>query len=181
VQALIQKAELSAESTFEGEGIAMKHAFAMLVAAVLAGGPWMGFLTAQAQEFRPLIYGCQCGPETAEGPFIRISARPEIVALIKSWDKRIRLLTSQDAPLQTFQGLQKDEIAAWGAELGEQIKALSKLLGIKDESLRVIGTGNAIFTGMENPPKLFITWSGDASNVKGAVRIEVSPEAAHHR
>ena len=106
-------------------------------------------------------------------PAIKIEVDKKIIDLVKSWDNRIWLFTSKDNPLKSFDGLQQKDIAAWGAELMEQVKAFYKVLAITEEGVRIIGTGNPIFFGMKNPPRLFITWSEHEFQLHGAIRIEL--------
>jgi hypothetical protein len=130
----------------------------------------------KAQGLQLLVYGCQCGPEKGTSPAIQIEVDSKLLEVVKSWDKTIWLFTSKDSPLKSLDGLQKKDIAMWGAELFKQVEAFYKALGIKDEGtegLRVIGTGNRIFSGMKDPPRLFITWSGHESELPGAIRIEL--------
>lgn len=84
-------------------------------------------------------------------PTIQIEVDRKVMDVVKSWDKRICLFTSKDNPLKSFDGLQQKEIAAWGAELMEQVQAFYKVIAITDKRVRIIGTGNPIFSGMKNP------------------------------
>jgi len=106
-------------------------------------------------------------------PTIQIEVDKKIMDLVKSWDKRIWLFTSKDNPLKSFDSLQQKDIAAWGAELMEQVQAFYKVVAITEEGVRIIGTGNPIFSGMKNPPRLFITWSEHESQLHGAIRIKL--------
>ena len=76
-------------------------------------------------------------------------------------------------PLKTLIGLKKEEVSCFGAENIANVLSFLDAAGIKyeDKGVRIMGTGNAIFSGMENPPKLFITWSKFAPELDGAVRI----------
>jgi hypothetical protein len=132
----------------------------------------ISFSNAHSQQLA--IYGCQCGPEKGTSPAIQIEADSLVLETIKSWDKRIWFFTSKTTPLKSLKDLKNDQIAAWGAELYEQVKQFYKAIGIPDtvSSVAILGTGNPIFSGMENPPQLFITWSGHESQLNGSIRIE---------
>jgi hypothetical protein len=106
-------------------------------------------------------------------PTIQIEVDRKVMEVVKSWDKRICLFTSKDNPLKSFDGLQQKDIAAWGAELMEQVQAFYKVIAITDKRVRIIGTGNPIFSGMKNPPRLFITWLDYESELPGAITIEL--------
>ena len=127
-----------------------------------------------AQTLKPLVHGSQSGPEKGTSLFISIEVKDKVLDLVKTWDKRIWFFTSKDNPLKSFNNLQAKDIAIWGAELMKQTQDLYKVLGITDTtSVRLIGTGNPIFSGMENPPRLFITWSSHESQLNGSIRIEL--------
>ncbi|MBC8484852.1 MAG: hypothetical protein H8D45_02275 [Bacteroidetes bacterium] len=130
----------------------------------------------KAQTLKPLVYGSQSGPEKGTSPFVQIEVDTNVYNVVNSWDKKIWLFTSKDNPLKSFEGLQQKDIAAWGLELMQRVQNLYKALGIKETGVNLIGTGNPIFSGMENPPRLFITWSGQESNLPGAIRIELKEE-----
>ncbi len=131
------------------------------------------FVNVHSQQLA--IYGCQCGPEKATSPAVQIKADSVVLGTIQSWDKRIWFFTSKKEPLKSLKGLTHDQIAVWGAELYDQVKQFYKAIGIPDtvSSVSILGTGNPIFSGMENPPRLFITWSGHESQLEGAIRVEL--------
>lgn len=109
-------------------------------------------------------------------PVQHIEVEKKVMDVVKTWDKDIRMFTSKAKPLRSFRDLRQRDIAAWGAELMPNVNQLYKALSITEEGVRIIGTGNAIFAGMDNSPRLFITWSKFEPDLKGAVRIELKEE-----
>lgn len=126
-----------------------------------------------AQTPQPLINGSQGGQDKGTSPAIQVEVDSKVLNVVKSWDKRIWLFTSKETPVRSFDSLQQKDIAAWGAELMKQVQALYGAIGITDKGVRIIGTGNPIFSGMENPPRLFITWSSNEPELPGAIKIEL--------
>jgi len=126
-------------------------------------------------QFIPIIEGHPHGPETGSTETVKVGVSKDVLDLIKTWDKRIWFFTSKENPIKSLDGLKKDDIlACWGAELIGRVFNFLDAAGIKykDKSMRIIGTGNPIFSGMENPPLLFTTWSGYEPALKGAIRVE---------
>jgi len=114
---------------------------------------------------------CAYGKEKGSS-VVRIEVDKKVLDLINSWDKKICFFTSKDSPLRSLEALKKEDIAAWGMELFKNVEDLYKVLGIEGGGVKIIGTGNPIFSGMKNPPRLFITWSDFEPDLKGSVRVE---------
>jgi len=104
---------------------------------------------------------------------IQIEVDKRIFDIVNAWDKDIRLYTSKSNPLRSLEALHHQDIAAWGAELMPQVKELCTAIGETEQGVRIIGLGNPIFSGMQNPPRLFITWASNESDLKGAVKVEL--------
>jgi len=104
---------------------------------------------------------------------IEIKADKKILELLNTWDKDIWFFTSEKNPIETLDNLKKEDFACWGAELIQNVLAFLDAAGVKyeDKGIYILGTGNPIFSGMENPPKLFITWSKYAEHLDGSVRV----------
>lgn len=105
---------------------------------------------------------------------VKVKANKKVIKLIKTWDKNIWFFTSKDNPIRSLDNLKNNEIACWGAEHWNRYFAFLDAAGIKyeEKSLNILGTGNPIFSGMSNPPRLYFTWSNYASHLKGAVKVE---------
>jgi len=116
------------------------------------------------------------GPTVPSIPTVKVVAKKSVVDEISRWDKRIWFFTSKSAPVRTLDGLTPDDIAGWGLEICAHIAKFRELAtGVKGvQGVHMIGTGNAIFT-RANPPRIFITWSGQEKNLTGAARIEFVP------
>jgi hypothetical protein len=112
-------------------------------------------------------------PKSAGASTQSIVVDKRVLDVVNAWDKDIRMFTSKANPLQSFQNLRQRDIAAWGAELMLNVNQLYAALSITEDGVRIIGTGNAIFDGMDNAPRLFITWSKFEADLKGAIRIEL--------
>lgn len=109
-------------------------------------------------------------PDAVEDPVdLKVSAA--VFDLVSSWEADIWFFTSAADPITTLDDLKADECACWGIELFEKMKALYQAAGIEGEGVRLIGTGNNIFTGMEKPPRLFVTWASQVKNLQGCVRL----------
>jgi len=120
------------------------------------------------------VTGWAQGKEVKESTeIVKVKAKKKVLALIKTWDEKIWFFTSKENPIKSLNGLKKDEIACWGAEHIERVFDFLDAVGIKyeDKAMRVIGTGNPIFSGMKNPPRLFITWSDYAQHLKGGIKV----------
>lgn len=128
-------------------------------------------ITFKANEYAD---GTKIAPPKSEGASTQsIGVDKKVLDVVDAWDKDIRMFTSKANPLQSFQNLRQRDIAAWGAELMPNVNQLYAALSITEEGVRIIGTGNAIFDGMDNAPRLFITWSKFEADLKGAIRIEL--------
>lgn len=111
------------------------------------------------------------GSESAAKNQLEVKAGKKVVDLVKTWDESIWFFTSKENPIQSLD-LKEGDVACWGVEHFSRVQAFLEAAGLgKDKGVRVIGTGNAIFSGMENPPRLFITSSKNASELKGAIRV----------
>ena len=121
--------------------------------------------------FLLVLVVCAFGEEKGSS-VVRIEVDKKVLDLINSWDKKICFFTAKDNPLRSLEGLKKEDIAAWGMELFKNVEDLYKVLGIEGGGVKIIGTGNPIFSGMKNPPRLFITWSDLEPDLKGSVRVE---------
>ncbi|MFH1363641.1 MAG: hypothetical protein ABIH45_05505, partial [Candidatus Omnitrophota bacterium] len=131
--------------------------------------------SAFTQSLKPLVYGTAEGPEEGTTKSVKVVAGKEILKELSRWDKKIWFFTSEKNPIQSLDQLKEGDIAAWGIELAEKVGKFRDLaLGIKKGvlGLRMIGTGNPIFNGMADPPRVFITWSGYEPQLKGGIRIE---------
>ncbi|MBU1712100.1 MAG: hypothetical protein KKD47_03250 [Proteobacteria bacterium] len=104
---------------------------------------------------------------------IKVKVSSKVLKAINSWNQKVWFFTSKSNPIKSLVGLKKDEVACWGVEHSERLFEFFNAAGIKyeDKSFHIIGTGNHIFDGMDNPPRLFITWSNYALDLKGAVRV----------
>ena len=113
-------------------------------------------------------------PPSVNSEVIKISAPEKLLEEIKSWNKRICFYTSKDNPISSIEKLEDDDIAAWDLRLLTQVSKFREIVtgttGI--ERIRMIGTGNPIFNGMDNPPRIFVTWNTSGETMKGAVQIE---------
>jgi len=119
-----------------------------------------------------LLVVCACGKEKGSS-VVRIEVDKKVLDLINSWDKKICFFTSKDNPLRSLEGLKKEDIAAWGVELFKNVEDLYKVLGIEGGGVKFFGNINEIFSGMKNPPRLFITcWADFEPDLKGSVRVE---------
>ena len=106
----------------------------------------------------------------AEEPHtVKVEASKEFLELIKTWDEKIWFFTPQDNPIRSLKGLARNDIACWGTEHFERMKALFNVLGIEGEGVRVLGDGSY---NDGDKPVLYITWSNNAPNLQGASRVE---------
>jgi len=105
---------------------------------------------------------------------VRVKANREVVNLVKTWNPDIVFFTSRKIPLKTIEGLRQTEIACWGPELAEQIKAFYDAAGTQrsyGNAVQVITPTNLDFRAA-NAPRLYITWKGHESRIKEvAVRV----------
>jgi hypothetical protein len=104
---------------------------------------------------------------------VKVPASAPVMAAIGAFDSSIWFFTSSDNPITTLDGLKKEEVSCWGAELIANVFSFLDAAGVKyeDKGLRIIGTGNGIYNGRPNPPKLFITWSKYSNDLTGAARV----------
>lgn len=108
------------------------------------------------------------------GP-VKVKVNGAVQRLVRSWDKNIWVFTSESDPLNSVADLKGYEIACWGAEHMDRVKAFRRAVGVPgDAPVRVVGTGNPVFSG--SGVRLFITWKDYASDLKGGVRVEFIPE-----
>ena len=104
---------------------------------------------------------------------VQVPASDAVIAVVGTFNSEIWFFTSAKNPITTLDGLKKDDVACWGAEQIANVFSFLDAAGVKyeDKGMQIIGTGNPIYNGMENPPKLFITWSNYAANLVGAARV----------
>ena len=116
-----------------------------------------------------ICLNCNSSPK---GP-VNVKANKEVVELVKSWDDTIWFFTSKRNPVKSLKGLTRKDIAFWGAEHLDRATKFFETAKIEPESksVRFIGTGNQIFSGMKDAPRLFITWSNFKDHLEGAVRV----------
>jgi len=113
---------------------------------------------------------------------VKIEASKGLLAVVEKWDTNIWFFTSRNEPLRSLDGLTKDQIACWGGELCDRILQFREALGIPtdqhNQGVYVIGVGvHSKFEelkpyGLNEPVRLFVTWSQFASDLDGAVRVE---------
>lgn len=105
---------------------------------------------------------------------VYVKTNKKVLQLIQTWNEKIWFFTSKTNPIKSLAGLNKGDIAGYGAEHMSRFFDFLDAAGIKYEqrSMNILGTGYPIFSGMENPPRLFITWSAYAKDLKGGVRVK---------
>jgi TPR repeat protein len=128
----------------------------------------------------PSVYGTAFGPYHSDAPSIVVPASTKVVNEVSSWDGRIWLFSSTNDPIKSLGELRDGEIAVWGLELFDYATRLSAHLPAvaSPNELRIISVDNPVFGGMARPPRLFITWSGNAAKLRGATRVELKGEGA---
>lgn len=110
-----------------------------------------------------------CSAPVSDPYELKVSAA--VMDLVSTWDEEIWFYTGRANPIQSLGGLNHTDIACGGMEFFEDVLALYTIIGIESGEVHVVMTGNPIFSGMENPPKLYINWSNQKPNLEGAVRV----------
>ncbi|NQT40918.1 MAG: hypothetical protein HQ581_25725 [Planctomycetes bacterium] len=101
-----------------------------------------------------------------------IEANEEVLSLVEGWDNDIWIVTSQDDPLQTLEGLTREDLAAWvPGYFMREIESFHKAIGIKEKGVRMVGVGPDTKLKDLNV-RLFIASSGYAAKMKDAVKVQ---------
>ena len=105
---------------------------------------------------------------------IQINVDRKFYDTVKSWDQNVGLYTSKENPIESFESLRAENVAFFGSDAMKQALDFFELIGIKEtKGMRIISSDYPIFSGMENPPRLYITSINYEYKLKGGVRIEL--------
>ena len=122
--------------------------------------------------FASLLFPAGCSISSTP----KVKANKKVLELIKTWDPKIAFYTSKKNPLKTIENLRQDEIACFGPELADKIKAFYDAAGTErtyGNAVQMIAPADLSFSAKDSP-RLYITWIGNGPKLKDAVKVTFS-------